>query len=695
MNHNTHRIAWAASMMLSVSVCMSGCSQKNESNISTDTSTSFDTELNKNTDIQTEPENITEQESKNTWANSEKTAETSSRATYDEDDIASQYNNFDSEITFNGNSAKVTGNKENVEIKDKIITIIKGGSYHLSGSLNDGQLNIAGTEKVKLYFDNVSIENKNGAAIVCTNEKRTIITLAEGTENALTDGGNYTIPNEDAAAVLYAKDKLTINGSGILTINGEVSNGIISKDDLKITGGTVNVNAENNGIKGTDSVAICGGILNVNAGNDGIKSTKADNDEKGWVAIDGGNITVSAGGDGIQAENTLEITAGKLNITTNGKIDTSPSDELDMIPGGHSSFGNNDEFNEGRPNDFNFSNNKSFPNLQPTAETTKTNTDDNKTLSSKGIKSSSTMTLTGGTIHINSTDHCIHSSNNLHISAGNINLSSSMAKGISSHGEMTISGDETIITIEKCTEGMESKSLMNINSGNIRILNASDDGLNTGGNTESEHTMNINGGTIYINSTADGIDSSGNTNFNGGILIISGPISGGDGSIDSDGTMTLNGGTILGLSSRGMMEYPAGCMVTTSANVAAGDMISVLDSNGQLIITIKTNKDVSDIIYADGSESNMASYKLITGGSFDGTLCEDGWAVSGKIENGTECSWNQAEAASSFMMNGDFKDFGRFGGRGDNMPSDMEKMPPPDGFNGEKPNIPDHIISEQ
>lgn len=690
MKHHTHRIAWAAAMMLSVSVCMTGCSQKTETNTSTNTNASTNT--NTGTDIQSEQKSSvnqnTEQASEESSEESSKASETSSRAVYDEDDIASQYNSFDAEITLNKSSATVTGSKESVEIKDKNITITKGGTYHLSGSLNDGQLNVTGTEKVKLYLDGVSIENKNGAAIVCTNEKRTIITLAEGTENTLSDGGNYTIPNEDTAAVIYAKDKLTINGNGILTVKGKASDGIISKDDLKITGGIINVNAENNGIKGTDSVAICGGLLNVTVGNDGIKSTKADNTEKGWVAIDGGDITLTAGGDGIQAENTLEITAGKLSITTNGEIDTSSSDEFGMMPGGHDDFGSNDEFGRGRPDDFRFSNEEGFPNAQPTADITETNADDNNALSSKGIKSGSTMTVTGGTVQINSTDHCVHSSNALNISAGNLSLSSSMAKGISSHGEMTISGDETIITIEKCTEGIESKSVMNIDGGNIRILDASDDGLNTGGNTGSDHTMNINGGTIYINSAADGTDSNGDTNFNGGLLIVSGPVSGGDGSIDGDGTMTLNGGTILGLSSRGMMEYPAGCMVTTSVNASAGDMISVLDSNGELIITIKTNKDVSDIIYADGMGSNMASYKLVTGGSFEGTLCEDGWAVSGKIKNGTECTWSQAESASSGIMGGGF------GGRGDPMPSDMENMTPPDSFNGERPEKPNGIIPE-
>ncbi|MDE6021646.1 MAG: carbohydrate-binding domain-containing protein [Ruminococcus sp.] len=696
MKHQVQRIAWATAMLMAALSLTTGCSPKPDDNTNTQVSqTSSEQQL---------AEDSTQ--AKLTETTSISTLESSSRAVYDHDDIAAEYDSFDAEITFNGNTASVSGNKDNVAISGSNITITAGGVYYLSGDLTDGQLNIIGSEKVKLYLDGVSIKNSNGSAIVCTNEKRTIITLAKGSENMLTDGSSYSISEDDSAAAIYAKDKLTINGSGILTVNSNASDGIVSKDDLKITGGTININAVNNGVKGTDSVSICGGLLNITSGNDAIKSTKSDNIEKGWIAIDGGEINIIAGGDGIQSENTLEITAGKLNITTNGEIDTSSSNENEFggMFGGHGGHGGFDHFDDhgdfGGRNEFGFNNHigdmyDTGENMTTAAITTESTTDNNtneetSSLSSKGIKSGNAMTVTGGTIQINSTDHCVHSSGDMNISGASINLLSSMAKGISSHGELTISGDETLVTIEKCTEGIESKSVMNINGGNIRILDASDDGLNTGGTVGSDHTMNINGGTIYVNSSSDGIDSNGDVNFNGGLLIVSGPVSGADGSIDGDGTMSINGGTILGLSSRGMMEYPAGCMITTSVNASAGDMISVLDSSGNLIITIKTNKVVSDVIYADNTGDTMASYKLVVGGTFDGALCEDGWSVDGKIENGSECTWSRAETAGSGMQGG----MGRFGGgekpekfdgKDDQMHKDMENMTPPGGFGGERP----------
>lgn len=671
MKHQFQRAAWAIGMMLAVSTFATGCSQEtSNAAANTQTSKASSEQLNtKATSETTTEKSSNESETDNIKSD---TIESGSRAVYDTDDIAETYDSFDAEITLDKNSASVSGNTENVNIKNGNVEITKGGVYYLTGTFKDGQINVTGNEKVKLYLDNVSIENSNGAAIVCTNEKRTIITLAEGSENTISDGKNYSIPDDDTSAAIYAKDKLTINGSGILTITSSEYDCIVSKDDLKITGGVINANAGGNALKGTDSVAICGGILNLTSGNDAIKSTKMDNDEKGWIAIDGGEINITAGGDGIQAENTLEITSGKLNINTNGEINTSSSNQFDKMPD-----------MQGMPDMQN------MPDMPDMQNDSNNNTDETtSSLSSKGIKSGSALSITGGSIKINSTDHCIHSSGEMNITDGTFELYSSLSKGISSHGELTISGNDTLITIEKCTEGIESKSVMNINNGNIRILDASDDGLNTGGSENSDHTININGGTIYINTASDGTDSNGDTNFNGGTLIVLGPTSGGDGSIDGDGTMTLNGTTLLALSSRGMMEYPAGCMVTTSANIAAGDMVSVLDNDGKLILSVKANKDFSDVIYADGTGDNMASYKLITGCAFDGTLCNDNWAANGKISDGTECTWSQAQTASESGPGGSMgRNSGDFFGENDAMPhGDMRNMTPPEGFAGDPPN---------
>ena len=76
--------------------------------------------------------------------------------------------------------------------------------------------------------------------------KKAIISLAEGTENNITDGETYVFEDEssnDPNAAIFSKDDMTIIGSGKLTVNANYNNGIASNDDLKIQSGNIIVNA--------------------------------------------------------------------------------------------------------------------------------------------------------------------------------------------------------------------------------------------------------------------------------------------------------------------------------------------------------------------------------------------------------------------------------------------------------------------
>ncbi len=660
MKYYGRHIKWAVAMALAASACTTACTStsdtsETEESAQTAASSTMNTTSTKITSTATTTEEAIIDKSRAASA-SPNVDSSQTRSSYDEDDFIGMHDTFDGEITLLGDAAKAEG--DGISIDGSTVSITKGGTYRLSGSLTNGQIAVSGSDKVKLFLDGVSVTNENGAALVCTNEKRTILSLADGTENCFTDGGTYAVSdNDDTMAAVYAKDKLTINGGGSLTVNGTAADGIVCKDALKITGGVITVDALHNGVKGTESIAMCGGTLNITSGNDGLKSTVADDAEKGWIALDGGTVNITAGGDGIQAETTLQILDGIYNITTTGEISVSSSEEWGFGGGMHG-----DGAFDGRGGGFPFDGGAPTMNAQGTAIVDDAaSVTEEESLSSKGLKSCGAMELIGGDICIQSTDHCIHSGGEMTISGGMCMLSSSMAKGISAHGNLTVSGEETEITVKECTEGMESKAALTIAGGKVRILNASDDGLNTGGIQSDDHTLTISGGTVYIQADGDGVDSNGDMHFSGGVVIISGPTSGGDGSIDGDGTMYLDGGTVLGLSSRGMMEYPAGCMVTSQVSASAGDMISVLDENGNLILAVQTEKDVSDVIFGNGSGETMAGYTLMVGGTFEGTLCADGWASEGSLSGGTACNWRMAETAAGGFGGGGMHG-GGFGG---------------------------------
>ncbi len=641
--------AWAMTMAVAAVLLCSGCAENLASGTAQTTITGTTAASSEQ-----ESETIVAEETNNVTATL--LTNTEQRVAYDEEDKKSTYDTFDAEIQLSGSTADVTGKSDAVQVIEHVVTIQEGGTYRISGTWDNGQLRVTGSEKVRLYLDGVSITNPNGAAIHCENEKRTILSLAEGTENILSDGIAASSAEEPAA--VYTEDKLTINGKGTLVVNGVAANGIVCRNDLKIMGGTIQVNAANNGIKGKDCVAICGGDITVTAGNDGLKATEKDDTERGWIAVSGGIVTITAEGDGMQAETDCWIDGGELYITTTGEI--AANDTEDMPFGGK---GDRQAPNGGRP-DGNLpmqqedNSNTANPVVAQLA-LTDTDTDTAETMdtqtaeenSSKGIKAGSSFTMTGGTVQISSTDHCLHSAGSFSCSGGTLQLHSSKAKGISSHGTLTVS-DGSII-IEQATEGIESKSDMEISGGTIRILQATDDGLNAGSGTadgmgsqmqqndvtndtdanETEgHNLTISGGNLYICADGDGIDSNGSITMTNGTVWISGPVSGGDGALDFETDMTMSGGSILALSSHGMMEYPStqhDC--TTNVQAQADDFIAVCDAEGNVLMGIQTKKAVSDVVYYG---EQMEHCQLVIGGTYQGILSDDGTATDGTVSGG-------------------------------------------------------------
>lgn len=194
---------------------------------------------------------------------------------------------------------------------DKTIEITSGGTYIISGSLSDGQIivNAPDSEKVHLILNNVTLGSSTGAPIYVKSSDKTIITLAENSENSLSDTNREY---GDDNAVIYSETDLSINGTGTLTINALYNNGINCRDDLKLVDGTYVINAVDDGIVGHDSVTVAGGTFTINSKGDAIKSSKSDNDSEGYVHITGGEFTINCGDDGIHAETYLYIENGTI-----------------------------------------------------------------------------------------------------------------------------------------------------------------------------------------------------------------------------------------------------------------------------------------------------------------------------------------------------------------------------------------------
>lgn len=205
-------------------------------------------------------------------------------------------------------------------------------------------------------------------------------------------------------------------------------------------------------------------------------------------------------------------------------------------------------------------------------------------------------------------------------------------KGISVHGNLTISDGE--IVVETATEGIESKSDLLVSGGTVRVLTASDDGINTGG-TGNSHAITFLGGYTYVCVVGDGIDSNATLDITVDTLIVCGPTSDADGSLDFETTMTYTSGTLLALSSNGMMECAdSGLLITTGASTSAGDLVNVVDADGNVLAVVKTPKAVTDVIFGIGDNSSD-DYQILIGGSYSDTLNDDQYGTDGTITGGT------------------------------------------------------------
>jgi len=551
---------------------------------------------------------------------------TDSVSTFSAEDVdSSTMDEISASITLNGDSVSVDGS--GVSVAGNIATITAAGTYSISGTLNNGQLLVdsPAEEKITLLLDGVDITSTTSASIYVINAAKVVIELVQGSVNTLTDGATYVFSDpekEEPNATLFSNDDLTIKGTGSLNINANYNNGIASDDDLKITGGNITVNAVHDGIQGKSSVAIKDGTITINAGGDGIQSTNAEDTEKGTVIIEGGTLYITAALDGIQAYTNLTISAGDVNIVAGGGSVNGISHTSDWSDRGGQNFQSNNTLV----------------------------VDD--TASTKGLKAGTVILISGGTITIDSADDTLNSNDSILIQDGTLSLTSG-DDGLHANTSITIDGG--VLDINQSYEGIES-ALITINGGNLHVI-ASDDGINVAGGNDgsaingrpgqgqftanSNYFLYINDGYIYINADGDGLDSNGSIEMNGGMVLVNGPTSNGNGALDYMGTFNINAGFLVAVGSSGMAQAPSisstqySAMVNFTSMAPAGSLIHFETADGDPILTFVPAKEFQSILISTPDITNGSTLLLYYGGTSTGSL-QDGLYTDGSYTPGNQ-----------------------------------------------------------
>lgn len=195
------------------------------------------------------------------------------------------------------------------------IHITQEGVYVISGSANNATIYVeAGDEdKVQIVLDGVSITNIDFPCIYCKTADKVFITTTG--DNTLVVSSSFKTDGDiKTDGTIFAKTDITLNGTGTLTIKS-TDNGIVGKDDVKVTGGTYNITATSKAIEANDSIRIADGTFDLSCGTDGLHAENDDDESLGYIYIGGGNFTIKAGDDGIHGTTVVQIDGGELTIS--------------------------------------------------------------------------------------------------------------------------------------------------------------------------------------------------------------------------------------------------------------------------------------------------------------------------------------------------------------------------------------------
>jgi hypothetical protein len=602
---------------------------------------------------------------------------------------------------------------------------IEGIDYVLAGSSSDGMFKVYSDQPFNLHLDGLTLTNLNGPAINIQADEEITVELVDGTSNALTDGVTYASPpaGEDQKAAFFSEGQLIFTGTGSLTVHGRgtdqhalgsddyidvqsgtiviqgaVKDGIHTNEGYFQQGGSVDVTSDSDGVDAGDGpVEFSGGTLTVLSQDDGKDALKCDSgiviaggeldftiegdQSKGLNAPDiqltGGTVTIHTSGGmvleasgsgydpsyctavkgdtqvllngcqltvtavgpagrGISCDGDILIQSGSLNITSSGgggtyTNETGVTDAYHgpcltangdiALSGGTVTLHYTGSGGRGitTDSDISIGTALSSPTLQVTTTGSSISLGGGEYFEAKSIKADSAITVNNGNLTLSSVDDALKAEYRIDIYAGLINIVNSK-------------------------EGIESPNLY-VHGGEIH-LNSTDDGLNATYGVDGEFNdgsiLTINGGWVHLNAPAgDAIDSNGSLTFNGGTILVHGPGAQPEVGVDVNGTFKVNGGlTVVSQINSNMVEVPSSqstqrCVLFRRTQaLSGGTLFHVEDTAGTSLVTFAPARNYSCILFSSADITAGTTYRVYTGGTCTGTV-QDGLYNGGTYSGGT------------------------------------------------------------
>lgn len=194
---------------------------------------------------------------------------------------------------------------------------------------------------VMIQLNGVTINSETSAPLYIFEADKVFVTLADGTENILSNGGTFTAASGDDA--FHGEETLTVTAG---TIDITESYEGLEALDIRVEGGDITLVASDDGLNaagGTDSSGTTGGRdgrfgggPGGNGGGTGGNGGGMSSSWDGSIVISGGSLQINASGDGIDANGSVTISGGYTVVTgpTQGDTATLDYDVSAVITGG-------------------------------------------------------------------------------------------------------------------------------------------------------------------------------------------------------------------------------------------------------------------------------------------------------------------------------------------------------------------------
>jgi hypothetical protein len=215
------------------------------------------------------------------------------------------------------------------------------------------------------------------------------------------------------------------------------------------------------------------------------------------------------------------------------------------------------------------------------------------------------------------------------------------------HADATLEINAGEIQVTESYEGIES-AVITVNGGTIH-LNASDDGINVSAGMDGsgrgwgggggmgpgkdnftysgDNYLHVNGGYIAVNAGGDGVDANGAIEMTGGVLLVNGPTENMNGALDF-AAFKITGGFLVASGSAGMAQAPGGnssqnaLLIYFGSTLQAGTLVHIQSNAGEELLTFVPLKEFQSLVFSSPELEQGETVEIFVGGSSSGTAVD-------------------------------------------------------------------------